>query len=142
MATVDGDTAGSIVAVGMHYGRNASLGINFVYGILAKQALGTVMRGSYNTFLAQNCTLVLVNPTATARNVSVSMTRFDGTAVITNQVINVPAFGTDSSDLCVNDVEDNYGVVSVQPDAVNSLVAHVIRQGASNAYRFPTPVRQ
>lgn len=142
VATINGSTTGSIVAVGMHYGRNASLGINFVYGILAKQARGSVLRGSYNTFLSQGCSLVLVNPTGSSTEATVSMTRYDGTSVLSGEALSLPAHGAVSYDLCANELADNYGVVTVQPTTADTVVAHVIRLGSGDVYRFPTPVRQ
>lgn len=142
MATVDGATAGGVVAVAMQYGRTQSGGIQFVYGILGREALGTAMRGSYNTFLGQGCTLVVVNPTATAETVTIGMTRFDGTAVLTGGTLAVPARGAASTDLCTQELDNNYGVVTVQPTVSNSVVAHIVRLGENDAYRFPTPVRQ
>lgn len=142
VATVDGSGTGSVVTVVMQYGRTASAGIQYIYGISAQQGLGSDLKGTYNTFLQQDCSLLLINPTSASRNATVSMRRYDGTSVLSGQVLTVPAKGIQEYNLCANDIADVYGVVTVQPTTNNTIIAHVVRQGASDSYRFPTPVRQ
>lgn len=142
IATVRGTSTGSIIAVVMQYERTASMGISFLYGILAKQPLGTTMRGSYNTFLSQGCRLLLVNPTGAAVTANIGMVRYDGTDVLSGAEQNVPAHGLVDYDLCSNDIADAYGVVTVQSGTANALFPTVVRVGSGNSYRFPTPVRQ
>lgn len=141
-ATIRGSALESVVATAMQYGRNATLGINYLYGIAAKQALGTVLRSSYNTFLNQGCHLLLVNPGAAAATATVSMVRYDGTNVLPGEQLSVSAHGLVDYNLCVKDAADNYGVATVQAQTANTLVASVVRLGANDTYRFPTPVRQ
>jgi len=142
-ATVGGTgVTGSIIATAMHYGRTATAGINWIYGVAAKQALGSNLRGSYNTFLNQSCDLILVSSDATAHDSSVSMTRYDGTVVLAGQVVTVPGHGTARVSLCLSEADDNYGVVTVAPTVPNTVYANVIRIGPNDNYRFPTPVRE
>ena len=141
-AAIRGSALESVVATAMQYGRNAALGINYLYGIAAKQALGTVLRSSYNTFLNQGCRLLLVNPGVAAANAAVSMVRYDGTHVLTGEQLSVPGNGMVDYNLCEKDAADNYGVVTVEPQTANTLAASVVRIGSNNSYRFPTPVRQ
>jgi hypothetical protein len=133
---------GGVFAVVMQYGRNRDSSLKYMYGIAAIPALGTVLRGSYNTFLEQGCRLQLINPTGQPTGALVSMVRFDGSAPLAGRQLNVPAHGMTDFDLCGNDITDVYGVVTVQPDTANSLAATVIRVGNMDDYRFPTPVRQ
>jgi hypothetical protein len=149
VATVRSSTASSLIAVAMHYGRNANLGINYMYGLPAVEALGTVLRSSYNTYLSQNAQLVLVNPTDEVVTASVSLVRSDGTTVAeidsTSQAVgsalSVPAKGATVLNLSSLEVSNNYGVVTVQPESANSLIAWVLRERGLQ-YIMPTPVRQ
>ncbi|MFN8391325.1 MAG: Ig-like domain-containing protein [Bdellovibrionota bacterium] len=141
MATVDGSGTGSVIAVGMHYGRTSSHGIQYVYGIIAKQAVGAVLRGSYNTYLGQGCELLLTNPTASAVNSTVSLVRYDGTNVLSGDAVSTAAHGVSRYNLCSHESPDFYGVVTVQPGTANSIFPTVVRTGANDDYRFPTAVK-
>lgn len=140
--TIDGNRVASMIATVMQYERTATGGIQHLHGILAREALGTTLRGSYNTFLQQGCRLFLTNVTNSDQTVNVGMVRYDGTNVLTGEELFVPMHGMMDYDLCANDTADNYGVVTVQLDESNSMIGHVLRQGRENSYRFPTPVRQ
>lgn len=142
IATIRGSALESVVATAMQYGRNTSAGINYLYGIAARQALGTTLRSSYNTFLNQGCRLLLVNPGSSAAGAAVGMVRYDGTNVLNGEQLTVPAHGLIDYNLCIKDAADNYGVATVQAQTANTLVASVVRLGSNDTYRFPTPVRQ
>ena len=141
IATVQGNKPASVIATSMQYGRTETLGIQTVYGIQASEPLGTTMRGSYNTFLKQDCRLLMVNPTSAETIASVSLKRYDGTIVNLRQDLPVPAHGLTDYDLCAQDQDNVYGVVTVQPETPNTIFATVLRIGESEQYRFPTPVR-
>lgn len=142
LATIDGSGTSSVIAVAMQYERTATAGIMNLYGIAAKEAIGTTLRGSYNTFLSQTCRLILGNPTGTDQTVTVGMTRYDGTDVLSGEDLTVPSRGIVDYNLCANDSPDNYGVVTAQPANPNTIVGSVVRIGNNTSYRFPTPVRQ
>ena len=142
IATIKGNKASSVFATAMHYGLDERLGIQTVYGIQAQEALGDVMRGSYNTFLKQSCRLLLVNPLNAESTVVLSMKRYDGTDVDAGRTIAVPAKGLSNYNLCDREIKDVYGVVTVRPKVPNSIFATVLRIGNNEDYRFPTPVRQ
>ena len=140
-ARIAAQGSGKIIATVMQYGRTATAGINYLYGIHAKEPLGTVMRGSYNNFLSQGCRIILVNGSNLAQDASISMTRFDGTVVLNNQSVTLTGNGTVESYVCANDSPDTLGVVTVQPDTANSVTAAIVRYGSGDSYRFPTAVR-
>ena len=126
----------------MQYGRNETQGIQTVYGIQASEPLGAVMRGTYNTYLKQGCRLLLVNPTSTESITTVSMKRYDGTEVVLGRDFRVPAHGLTDYNLCAEEQENVYGVVTVQPAAPNTVFATVLRIGENEQYRFAIPVRE
>ncbi len=141
LATIRGSRPSSIIATAMQYARTRSLGISYLYGTYAKQALGAVLRGSFNTFLSQGCTLYLTNPTDVAASATVSMERFDGTMVLAGAEVPIAAHGLSAYNLCVVERANNYGMVTVQPRTTNSITATVVRNGMNASYAFPTPVR-
>ena len=55
--------------------------------------------------------------------------------------LRVPAHGMSDYDLCAEEQENVYGVVTVQPATPNTVFATVLRIGENEQYRFPTPVR-
>ena len=142
IATVQGNKPASVIATAMQYGRTETLGIQTVYGIQASEPLGITMRGSYNTYLKQGCRLLMANPTSAGTIAKVSLTRYDGTEVNIGQDLRVPAHGLTDYDLCAQEQENVYGVVTVQPQTPNTIFATVLRIGENEQYRFPTPVRQ
>ena len=113
-----------------------------MYGLGASQPLGSVLRGSYNTYLNQGCRLLLTNPTNTAESSTLSMKRFDGKEVLASKTLQVPAHGLTDYDLCKEDVKNVYGVVTLHAQTPNSLLATVLRTGEAESYAFPTPVRE
>jgi hypothetical protein len=141
-AAVRGAVKESIVATAMQYGRDEQLRIRHVYGIEAQQPFGQTLKGSFNTFIQQGCSLVVTNPSAYPLGGLVSMTRYDGAAVVTNEQFSVPAQGVEEIDLCGKSENNSYGVVSLQLNRKNSATAHVLRSAANGDYRFPTEVRQ
>lgn len=142
IAIINGATTSGVIAVAMEYKRTSSNAVDYLYGIAARQALGSSLKGSYNTFLRQGCRLLLANPTSSDANVTVSMTRYDGSTALSGTVITVPDRGLVDYDLCANDSADVYGVVNVQAATANTIVSNVLRTGNAETYRFPTPVRQ
>ena len=137
------DLGGSaeIVVNAMQYGRTATAGITNLYSLAGREALGTVMQGTYNTALNQGCRLLIGNLSPDTQALSIDMTRFDGTSVLSGEPLTVGGRGVLEYDLCAQEVPDVYGVVRVQPGTANSLVANVVRLGAGDNYRLSTPVR-
>ena len=109
---------------------------------IAKQPLGSTMRGTYNTFINQACSLFVVNQSSSMQNAQVMMVRLDGTIVVAGESITVPANGGLIYDACSRDILDTYGVISLIPNNSNTLAASVIRRGNSDDSRFPTLIRQ
>src|SRR5690606_33604488 len=64
LAVVKGSQPEGLIATAMQYGRTPTNGINYLYGIRASEAVGQTLKGSYNTFLDQQCRLLLANPTS------------------------------------------------------------------------------
>lgn len=141
VARIEAAAGGKVTVNALQYGRNPTAGVTNVYPIEAREALGLVMQGSYNTFLSQGCTLLLGNVTGTNETVTVDGTRFDGTQVLAGLNLVVPANGIVEFNLCGVDLPDNFGVVRVQSTNPNSIVGNVVRLGFNDNYRIATPVR-
>lgn len=151
-ARIIGDAPESIIAVAMHYGRRIDGGIDYMYGIPAQEALGSVLRGSYNTFLDQQSELILHNPTTSEQKVLFYLTRSDGTELLkssatidasgqTGELLTISEHGTVSINLNQYEMANNYGVVNIIPDNQNTIVSWVTRHRGTD-YVMPTPVRQ
>ncbi|HQH29181.1 MAG TPA: hypothetical protein PLP17_17435, partial [Oligoflexia bacterium] len=93
IATIKGTISEGVIAVAMQYGRTATAGLEYMYGIPARQALGSTLRSSYNTFLQQGCKLLLVNPTGSAAATTIGMVRYNGAQVLSDELLTVPAHG-------------------------------------------------
>ncbi len=136
-----GSEPGSLMGTVMQYGRTATGGLNFLYGIQALEPTSAVMKGTYNTFLAQGCELLVLNVTEKSQKAELDLVRYDGTKVRKDEKLTIPARGMRHLDLCSDELDDVYGVVTITAERGNALVGHVIRLGANDEYRFPTPVR-
>jgi hypothetical protein len=134
-AIIKGRTLGSIGAVAMEYGRRSDLGIAYLFGVPAKEAVGTTLRGSYNTYLGQTSWLVLVSPVA--QNVNIVAVKNNG-QVAGQRSVNVNGIG--AVNLNELDGVDSYGVVTVQPENPNSMIGWVLRV-KDGEYVIPTPLR-
>jgi hypothetical protein len=74
------------------------------------------------------------------------MLRWNGEKVLSGtdaaSSITLPAQGTVEISVCDYDQANQYGVVSVQADNPRSIVGNIVRIGAGDEYRFPTPLRE
>jgi len=134
-ARIQGGSLGSVAAVAMHYGRRSDLGISYMFGIQAKPTLGTSLKGSYNTYLAQDTWLLSVSPEA--QSVDVKMTRPDGS---TRHQAAYEMSGVHTLHLNQFEESDNYGVIELVPSQRNSLASWALRV-RGNDYIIPTPLR-
>jgi len=141
VAIVQSNTPESVIAMGMQYGRYVNGGISYMYGVPARSGFGSVLRGSYNTFLNQDSEIWLTNTSSQTQNISVQLMRSTGLILQNGVAVTLPAHGVRV--LRVNDYEagDNYGVATVQGQSANSVVAWIERRKA-NDYVIPAPVRQ
>jgi hypothetical protein len=140
--SLDGNAAGSVIAVGVHYSRDAAAELINAYALFSREAKGSALRSSYNTFLGQSCDLILVNSTNSEVTSSITMTRFDGTVVADGVTVTTPANGVTNYNLCANDTADAYGSVVVEPGVPDSISGAVVRHGANESYQFGTELRQ
>ncbi len=134
-ARVQGSRPGSVAAVAMHYGRRSDLGISYMFGIQAKPTLGSTLKGSYNTYLAQDTWLLSVSPQT--QNVEVKMTRPDGTI---RHLGSYQISGAHTLHLNQFEQADHYGVVEVRPSTRGTVASWALRV-RGNDYIIPTPLR-
>ncbi len=132
---------GAVMAVNMQYERDSSGSIVAMHGVRARESLGFVLRGSYNTFLTQDSNLVLVNSTDQRTEAFLSMVRSDGSAAVLGHAVSVPANGQAQVRLNDFDFADNYGVVTVHSSAGSVISAWVNRKKEGN-FTIPTILRQ
>jgi len=140
IVTVKSDTAASVIATVMEYGRKSDGSITNMYGIRALEAHGSTLRGSYNTFLKQDSVLWIVNPSDENESASLSMTRPGTQALIDNKTVNIPARGLLVVDLNKYDRANVYGTVTVTASHAHTLNSWVTR-AKGDEFVVPTPVR-
>ena len=140
LARVKGNLPSSVTAVAMHYIRSADGGVRYMYGIPGREALRTVLRGSYNTYLGQESSLLISNPNDSTQSANISLTRSDGTSVLLEQPVLVPANGVVVVSLNQFEAADNYGVLTLQSEQGRNLLGVVVRTRPGE-YGIPTPVR-
>ncbi|MFN8391331.1 MAG: hypothetical protein U0136_13665 [Bdellovibrionota bacterium] len=132
---------GAMVTV-MHYGFDPKGSLKYSFTFEGARAHGSSLRGTYNTYLGQDCDMFLANSTNHAVNVSISAVRSDGTPVIQGDSVTVPADGLVNYPLCHAESQPNYGVVTVQPSHPDSISAIIVRKGSNDSYRFATLVKE
>lgn len=140
LAVIRGSLRESVIAVAMQYARTANNGVAYMYGLPALQPLGSVVRGSYNTFLEQTSELWLTNQSVLPQSVSVSLVRSGGTTVLSGRNYTVPARGVTVVRLNDFETADQYGVVTVQQNNHNTVLSWMLRR-RGNDYGMPAPIR-
>jgi hypothetical protein len=140
IATIKGSDLGSIYTVVMQYDRRTDGGINYMYGIPGSEALGSVLRTSYNTFLSQTSELWLANPHNNSLEVSLGMVRSDGTNMIQGHNVSVPAHGLSVVDLNQFESADNYGVLTIQPETLTPVAW--VKRRKSGEFVIPTRAQE
>lgn len=136
-----GSHVGGIIGNVVHYGREASGGVRNMYAIELREPIGTALKGSYNTYLDQGCTLYLANAASAKEKVRISMQKSDGTSPVGDYSLTVPAHGALAEDICSKAGKNTYGVVSVTASAPNHIYGVVLRKGAGGRYKMGTGLR-
>ncbi len=77
-AILKSDQKESVAAIAMHYNRDPDLSIRKMWGVVAKQALGSFHVMSFNSFLGQKNILWGINPGSSDENVTVEFRKLDG----------------------------------------------------------------
>jgi hypothetical protein len=143
MVIVSADQPSSLLSTVMQYLRKADGSLEYMYGIPARPALGLVWRGSYNTFLSQQSTVVLLNPASETARTTLSLTRQNGQAVstaLTDRAYSIPPHSRLDLHLLDSLGPDDYGIVTVQTKAANSLHPLLLRY-RQGSYVLPTYLR-
>jgi hypothetical protein len=145
LALVQGQHRGGLIAVSMHYVRKADGSIHSMYGIPAIAPAGTLLRSSYNSFLGHDSVLLLLNPRqkTESANLDIADSRGERSGgheeggidfiVAPQALTEVPLSGYLK--------ENEYGVLTLQLETPNSLIAWILRKRGTE-YVIPTPARQ
>ena len=138
---VDSDTESSVVAQVLVYGRTASLGLGFTDAVTLSEGSGLTTRSSYNSFLNQDCRLLVANRTSSGKTGTVTMTRFDGTVLLNAQPVAVAGNGVTTIDLCGAETQQAYGSVVLTPQTPGTLLGVVFRRNSEGTVEFSVPSR-
>lgn len=140
--TINSSRAESLFATGLYYDRTLSGSTDTAYAIPAREAIGTISRGSYNTFLSQRCELILTNVSSSAATAVVSVTNLNGEVVLDDTTFTLPSKGTTMDlDVCRDRNTNEYGVIKVVADGVGKIRPVLLRKGPGGRYVFPIEMR-
>jgi hypothetical protein len=122
------DQNGTLMVNLVEYGRDVDGRLLYANPSSPRQVLGDDIRGSYNSFLNQECRLRISSFSNLAQAVQITMTRFDGTVLLNNFPLAVSAFGAAELDLCSQEDQQAYGEIKVRTSSPKTIVGEVIRQ--------------
>jgi len=141
LAIIDGADKSSVVAVAMQYRYASSGSADYMYGLIAEAPLGEVLKGSFNTYLEQESSVILDNPTSSTQTGTLLASRQDGKGVTfetgKSKAIEVPAQSWVKVDFRQYAGPDNYGVLTFIPEKKNTISGYVLRKRA-NEFVIPT----
>lgn len=133
-------TSGRVHTVLMNYSRDGNGRIWGMHGIEAAEAVGAVMKGSYNTYLGQESELWVVNGEEDEQRLRMGIIRSEGSPVMINEEFTVPGSGVLRLKLQDYESANNYGVITIIPEHPNTIASWVTRKKIGS-YIFPTAVR-
>jgi len=134
---VQASVPNTLVSGAIQFAKNRLKSISYMYLVPGQVAKGIVKRGSYNTFLGQGSTILVMNTSAQTQAIAVNVVRSNGAAAMAPMQMVLPGHGMKI--LGVTDV-NNYGVVTVQSQIPDSVVSWVER--VRGDYVIPTQVRE
>ena len=112
-----------------------------MYAVPLQEPVGSIFKGSYNTYLNQGCTLYLSNSAATKETVSVTLSQNDAKNPVNDYSLTVPGRGLLTDDLCAKVPQNLYGVVTVTAANQKRISAVVVRTGEAERYKTATLLR-
>ena len=139
---IDSDQPASLIVSVIEYGKNAGGALLYANPNALSEALGNELRGSYNSFLGQACRLRVSSCASASTSAQVTMTRFDGTVLINQSPIMIPANGTVQFDLCSNETIEAYGEVKLETAVSGDLTAQVARENSAGTIEFSGELKQ
>jgi len=132
LAIIDGTKNSSVLAVAMQYRYASSGSIDFMYGLIAEAPLGVALKGSYNTYLEQESSVIFNNPTNETQKGTLLASRQDGTDITfedgKSKSIEIPANSWFKLDFRKYSGADNYGVLTFVPEKKNTVSGYVLRK--------------
>ena len=152
---VRGSVAEGLVAQVVSYRRNKDGSVQYGYAVAARQAIGSVLLGTYDAAANQESRLVVVNAGSSAESAALSMVQSPAAAVsakgaltvrsgkrlLNGRVLSVAARGSLAMNLSPADRSHGSGVVELQAADTNVLTAWILRKRSSN-FVVVTPVRE
>jgi len=137
VALIKSDTTGGIIAYVSQYSHRVDGTLNYAYSIPAKEAIGAVLQGSYNTYLGQHSKLLIANLSEQPQVVNFSINRSSGQSILRGKELLLEA--NEIRMLTLNEYEqaDNYGTVTLQGENPGTLIAWILREKEGN---FVIPV--
>ena len=132
------DHPSAIIVSMLEYGIEQTGSLLFASVYAPKAPRGSVLRGSYNSFLGQGC-IFRVSSLGFAANSRLSITRFDGTKLLDEAPVFFLTAGTAEVDICYFEDQPAYGEVKFETSVIGSVAADIVR---SNSEQFITGARR
>lgn len=129
------DLPGTVLASVLQWSKSSNGSIATIFAYAPTAADASLLETSYDTHLGQQSTLLLANPNAFSRNVTVSIRRSDGAAPVASFVMSLLPYAIRA--YTVSD-PDAHGVVRIQNDKVGGSVGWLLRKRA-NDFIVPIP---
>ena len=133
---VDAPVIESVVGQIIEYGRASDGALEYASPTPLNEVTSSEYSGTYNSFLAQGCRLRVVNDDTSEITSTVSMLRWDGTSILSNLELPVPASGVSELELCTFETEQAYGEVRVSSGSSAKIGGHVVRQNTEGDVEF------
>jgi uncharacterized repeat protein (TIGR01451 family) len=138
---VDANAAGSIVVNRMEYGRTSTGSLTYANPLPLQQALGVTIKGSYNSYLEQQCRIRVANSSSSEQSVQVSVVRFSGETVLDGETLSVPANGAAELEICSLESESAYGEVTLEAETAGVIGAESVRTNFEGTAEFSTRLK-
>jgi hypothetical protein len=117
--------------------------LRYLYGIPAVEALGSVFKSSFNTYIGQRTLVVAINHSETLGVASLNVVRNSGARVshpTIDEAIRIPAKSVRVIDITDAVGANDYGVITLMPVTPNSISGSVLRVKEGD-YVLATPLR-
>ena len=141
LLVVKASQPGSIIGSVVHYGRNDTGGIRNLYAMPLWEPVATSLKGSYNTYLKQGCTLYLSNSGSSNEKVTIGMKQSAGSNSGSAYTVTVPGHGVVLEDICAKAPSNVYGAVTVTASRAKRIYGVIVRKGNRDRYKIATKVR-
>jgi len=133
--SIQASTAGAVIASLLEYRYDSNLIVRSMSVGEADIGLAAALSGTYNNYLG-GCLLRLSNLSSSQKTGTYSLTRSDGTPVVSAQTVTLSGNASTEINICGSESQTAYGSVSVLPNSANSLIGEIVRLNSNGNAEF------